>query len=78
MTLAPEVVLANELEIPCAGVVVGHKYSVPGIDNPDAASVADSLVRAREATERLVVGFLRHGEPVPFANHVFRFDEASS
>lgn len=77
MTLAPEVVLANELEIPCAGVVVGHKYSVPGIDNPDEASVAGSLARAREATEHLVVAFLRHARPVPFANHVFRFGEAA-
>lgn len=31
MTLAPEVVLANELEIPCAAVVTGHKHSLgPG------------------------------------------------
>ncbi len=73
MTLAPEVVLANELEIPCAGLVVGHKYSVPGIDNPEEASVATSLVRARQAMERIVVAFLQEGAPVPFANHLFRF-----
>jgi len=30
MTVGPEVVLANELEIPTAALVVGHKYSLPG------------------------------------------------
>ena len=73
MTLAPEVVLANELAIPCAGLLVGHKYSVPGIDNPDEASVADSLGASRAAMERIVVAFLREGAPVPFGNHLFRF-----
>jgi len=34
MTLAPEVVLANELEIPCAAVVTGHKYSLPPGQKP--------------------------------------------
>lgn len=77
MTLAPEVVLANELEIPCAGLVVGHKYSVPGIENPDRSTVADSLVSSRQAMERIVTAFLQDGEAVPFANHIFRFGEDS-
>ena len=74
MTLGPEVVLANELGIPCAGLVVGHKYSLPvpgtGLDDD---SVAASLVRARENLERLVLAFLRGGSPVPFRNSLFRF-----
>lgn len=74
MTLAPEVVLANELEIPCAGLVVGHKYSIPDIENPDQASIAGSLDTARTALQDAVLRFLEHGSPVPFGNHVFRFD----
>ena len=34
MTLAPEVVLANELEIAVAGMVIGHKYSIAGRKDP--------------------------------------------
>ncbi len=76
MTLGPEVVLANELGIPCAGLVVGHKYSVPDVPNlEDTGSVAASLAGARRAMERAVVAFLTHGEPVPFQNHLYRFDD---
>ena len=74
MTLGPEVILANELEIPCAGLVVGHKYSVPDVDAPeDEEAVADTLDRSRIAFERAVSHFLRHAEPVAFGNHLFRF-----
>lgn len=74
MTLAPELVLANELGIPAAAVVVGHKYSLPDGDNPpDGRSVARSLVDSRTALERIAVAFLRYGAPVAFANHLFRF-----
>jgi purine nucleoside phosphorylase len=74
MTLAPEVVLANELEIPCAGLVVGHKYSVPGVDNPHEGGVTETLDSSREAMERVVDAFLDHAEPVAFGNHLYRFD----
>lgn len=75
MTLAPEVVLANELEIPCAGLVVGHKYSVPDIDNPPSAGdVTESLNQSRRRTETIILNFLREGRPVAFENHVYRFD----
>jgi len=74
MTLAPEVILANELGIPCAGLVVGHKYSVPGVANPDGQGLADSLRDAREATAEILLEFLRRGEPVPFGNHIHRFE----
>lgn len=72
MTLAPEVVLANELEIPCAGLGVGHKYSVPGIDVPDDGGIAASLDAARDAMRRIVRGFLERGEAVRFGNDVYR------
>ncbi|MGD8428327.1 MAG: hypothetical protein PVH63_11915 [Balneolaceae bacterium] len=73
MTVAPEAVLANELEIPVAGLVVGHKYSVPGRDNPPEADLQDSLKKARKATEEILISFLKHGDPVKFGNHIYRF-----
>jgi 5'-methylthioadenosine phosphorylase len=73
MTLAPEVVLANELEIPVAAVVVGHKYSVPDISIPQKEAIAESLVHAREATETLLIDFIQHGRAVPFANELYRY-----
>lgn len=76
MTLGPEIVLANELEIPCAGLVVGHKYSVPTIHDPlDHSSIEDSLKRGKEAFEELVCLFLQHVQPPPFANRIHRFEE---
>jgi len=73
MTVAPEVVLANEMEIPVAGLVVGHKYSVPGIENPPESDIQDSLDKARKATEEILIDFLQHGQPVQFGNHIYRF-----
>jgi len=73
MTLAPEVILANELEIPCAGLVVGHKYSVPGKNNPNEDDVSSSLEESRTAMKELILAFIQHGTPVEFANHIYRF-----
>ncbi|PWN05328.1 5'-methylthioadenosine phosphorylase [Rhodohalobacter mucosus] len=73
MTLAPEVVLANELEIPVSALVVGHKYSVPGRINPEVRKIAETLVDAREATESILLDFIEHGEPVVFANQIYRY-----
>lgn len=74
MTVAPEVVLANELEIPVAGLVVGHKYSLPELDNPPEEEIQESLIKARAATKEILIDFLQHGEPVEFANHIYRYD----
>lgn len=74
MTLAPEVVLANELEIPCAGLVVGHKYSVPDADAPEREAMAGTLGRSRDRLERIVTRFLHEGATVPFGNQIFRFE----
>jgi 5'-methylthioadenosine phosphorylase len=74
MSLAPEVILANELEIPCAGLVVGHKYSLPGRSAlDDTGEVSRSLAGSREALERIAVLFLRRARAVPFGNHLYRF-----
>ncbi|MDX1638260.1 MAG: hypothetical protein R3281_09835 [Balneolaceae bacterium] len=73
MTVGPEVVLANELEIPVAALVVGHKYSVPGIENPPGEEIRDTLEKARDATESILLQFLENGEPVAFGNHIYRY-----
>ncbi len=73
MSVGPEVVLANELEIPSAAMVVGHKYSHPDIANPDDAGIGASLERVKRAQRELVLEVLSKLEPVPFGNHVYRF-----
>ena len=75
MTLAPEVILANELKIPCAGLVVGHKYSIPDRDPPEQEALSSTLSRSREEQERIVTAFLRGAEPVDFPNSIYRFNE---
>jgi purine nucleoside phosphorylase len=75
MTLAPEVILANELKIPCTGLVVGHKYSTPDIKNiADPQSMSDSLESSKDAIQTLVLRFLEDGEPVSFGNRIYRFN----
>ena len=74
MSLGPEAVLANELGIPCAGLVVGHKYSLADGGGAGAeVDVARSLADSRAALERIARAFLARGEPVPFGNELFRF-----
>lgn len=73
MSVGPEVVLANELEIPTAAVVVGHKASQPDSRAPDGAALKESLARSQRVLERLVLGFLTTGRPVPFGNEIYRF-----
>lgn len=75
MTLAPEVILANELEIPCTGLVVGHKYSTPHINNiAGPKTMSDSLESSKDAMETLVLRFLENGKPVSFGNQIYRFN----
>lgn len=75
MTVGPEVVLANELGIPTAAVVVGHKHSVSGGPTPDPAGIAASLDRSREATLGLVRTFLAEAPAVPFGNALYCFGD---
>lgn len=77
MTLAPEIVLLNELELPVAALVVGHKYSLPDRAGTDGAeSVTKQLEDSRVAMEALVLSAARDLEPTPYTNHIYRFDEA--
>ena len=76
MTLAPEVILANEMEIPCCSAVVGHKYSVPDMAEPeDEHSVTESFEKSRDALGRVVRGFISEIKPVPFNNHLYRYHQ---
>lgn len=89
MTLAPEIVLANELEMSCCALVVGHKYSsgarLPvekGPTGEDAVTldiqgqdeVTQSLERSRATTDHVLHTLLCELVPAPFANHIYRFD----
>ena len=79
MTLGPEVVLANELEIPCAGLTVGHKYSLEGGIKQalDGAAIERSLVQSRAALEAIASAFLTRGAGVPFKNRIHRLTPSS-
>jgi len=78
MTVAPEVVLANELEIPTVGLAVGHKRSDPDSAAPrDVEEVAAQLRRGRAVFRGLVLRWLREVEAVPFANSLYTFGEGS-
>jgi len=75
MTVGPEVILANELQIPCAVVAVGHKYSIPNAPAlADHRAVATSLRDTQPALREIVEAFLDHGSPVRYANQLYRFE----
>jgi 5'-methylthioadenosine phosphorylase len=73
MTLAPEVILANELGIATAAVVIGHKYSLGEGPSASEEEVRTSLTASREVTRGLVQAFLTRGAPVTFKNFIYRF-----
>jgi 5'-methylthioadenosine phosphorylase len=78
MSVGPEVVMANELGIAVAGLVVGHKRSggaaasTPATTTLWEEAISASLVASRLAVERLVLRFLREAQPVPAANRLHR------
>jgi 5'-methylthioadenosine phosphorylase len=73
MTVGPEAVLANELGIPTAGLVVGHKYSVPDKDPGEHDTIEESLDRARESILEILSRFMADGQPVEFKNYLYQF-----
>ncbi len=76
MTVGPEVVLANEFNIPCACICVGHKYSLSEGSEPESSdSVGDSLVASKKALRDLVFLFLKRANPVSPANMLYQFAE---
>ncbi len=78
MTVGPELILANELEIACCAVVVGHKYSSAEREAPgDAKTLTGTFEASRDALERIVHGFTERITPVPFGNHVYRYQRSA-
>jgi purine nucleoside phosphorylase len=73
MTVGPEVVLANELQIPTAALVVGHKYSLPGMhERLDHAGLAMAVKGAWHTLDKLASVFLQEAQPVEFQNRIHR------
>ncbi|MBU0551821.1 5'-methylthioadenosine phosphorylase [Myxococcota bacterium] len=74
MSIGPEVVLLNELAIPCAGLVVGHKYSPPDHrQRLHGEGIRASLNVGHEILSKLALAFLDHAAPVPFENRLYRY-----
>lgn len=71
MSVGPEVILANELGIPTAALLVGHKASGDG--GPGDAAITASLDASRAATVACVRTFLARAPTVPFGNRLYRF-----
>ncbi|CAN5754616.1 5'-methylthioadenosine phosphorylase [soil metagenome] len=74
MSVGPEAVLAAEAGIPCAALLVGHKRSGDSGTAPGREALARSLDDAREATESILLTFLRLGTAVSAENLIYRFD----
>ena len=72
MSVGPEVVLAAELEIPTAALLVVHKSS--GADGPDQATVTASLERSQAVTQEIALAFLAEAPAPDPGNVLYRFD----
>jgi len=73
MSVGPEVVLANELGIPTVAVVMGHKYSVPGIGIEPGEGIKRSLETGRAELDRVLIQLVEALRPVAFRNRLYRF-----
>lgn len=80
MTVGPEAVLAAELGIPVASLLIGHKHSgghhgdLPRAERGD--EIASSLQASRAATEALTIAFLTSVVPPKAENRLFVFGAA--
>ena len=73
MSVGPELVLANELGVPTVGLVIGHKYSVPGMPIDPSDGIKQSLEIGRERFDRLLRRIVDALRPAPFGNRLYRF-----
>lgn len=74
MSLGPEVVLANELEIPTTALVVGHKRSSGDWQAPlDHEAISASLRTSGEIIDRVAAAWLARARTVPFGNRIHRY-----
>lgn len=74
MTMGPEVVLANELGIPTAAILVGHKYSLAIKQEIKKLDLADTIVKSKQELEKWVVWFLQHINPPAFGNMLYEIN----
>ena len=72
MTMGPEVVLANELGIPTAALLVGHKYSLAATKSINDSELADTITKSKHELEKWVIWFLQHIKPPPFGNMLYQ------
>jgi 5'-methylthioadenosine phosphorylase len=88
MSVGPEVILANELEIPTAVLVVGHKRSLgtkymnsletkpsrsASNHHHDVREMTETLKRSHDQLEKLIIHFIQRVEPTLFDNYIYRF-----
>ena len=74
MTVGPELVLACEQGMPAAALVVGHKYSRPGVrERLDRQTMEDNLLTGRQLMAALAEAFLEAGQGVPYRNRFYRY-----
>ena len=74
MTVGPELVLACEQGMPAAALVVGHKYSRPGVHGRlDRETMDDTLLTGRQLMGALATAFLEGAEGTPFKNRFYRY-----
>lgn len=74
MTVGPELVLAAEQGMPAAALVVGHKYSRPGVrERLDRETMDDTLLTGRQLMGALAQAFLEGAAGVPFKNRFYRY-----
>lgn len=74
MSVGPEVVLANELEMPTIALVSGHKISRQRTSHPTSTQeVEASLDEARETMHAVIESLMHALEPVAFTNSIYRF-----
>ena len=74
MTVGPELVLAAEQGMPASALVVGHKYSRPGLrERLDRETMDDTLLTGRQLMGALALAFLEGARGVPFNNSFYRY-----
>ena len=75
MSIGPESVLANELQIPVSAMLVGHKYSLPKSEKMmhSHQSIEESLQKSKQASKKIIWDFLYSPPQISFANHLYQF-----
>jgi 5'-methylthioadenosine phosphorylase len=87
MSIGPEVVLAQEMQIPTVALLVGHKYSKCTLDPPSShkqiltldeknnamEAMQASLVNVRQVTEAIIEIILQKVQTVDFDHYLYQF-----